>query len=939
MGTQRSNNGGSWQTIGVMALAVSLLLLPGMAFAGNGGAPGGSEQHSEVREAIRNDGRAAVIISFDVEGQPRPGSAAPVDLDELRRNVSAAQRGLLASIDGLKVRHRFAVVPALSAELTSERALDRIARHPSVADIDLDLGGTGTLGDSVPFIGADVRQALGNDGEGVTVAVMDTGADTDHPDLDDDIGTVQACFGDNNGSIDGTGFCPNASDRQTGDGAAEDDAGHGTHVSGIITSKGTVSSPGTAPGADIVPIKVLDNCTFAGCFYAFSEIVAAWDWIIDNDDTLGIDVINMSLGTGAQYAGVCDTNFSAGAAAVSTLRSLGIIPFASAGNNGGNQMGAPACITGVVAVGATNNADNVAGFSDSNATTDIFAPGVGVVSLAIGGGTTTASGTSMASPHAAGCAALLIEAGDATTPDAVENRLETSPFQVTDSNGLTFPRIDCRPDGSGTIVIEKKTVPAGREGFSFTDDIEAPNAFDLDGEQQKTFTGVVPGFYTVTESVPPAFFDLTGLECDDPNSASTTNLATRTAEIELRAGETVTCTFTNSDAAPTVSAAPASQTVQYSDGTQDVTVTASDSVQDALSASTSYSTDGSGFVAGLPDGLALTSGGCSSSGDTQTCTWTIGGDIDEPAGTYVVRTTVTDDDGTATSADVTVVVGPEDATAGFAGDNPVAVEVDAPGGDSGPFTLTLTVEETEPDLPFATAAPGSISKAVVEVDLMPVGPGSPVVGSCAPAGVTGTGYDQVLTVDCTFEDVPVNTYTVAASVVGGFYTGSAEDVLTVYDPSLGFTTGGGWFSWPDTGERTNFGYTIKYNKAGKNLVGSLLIIRHMDDGSTYRVKGNALDGLAVGDGDGFDWASFSGKATYREPGWIDAQGNHAFTVYVEDHGVPGGDADRFWIEVRDKDGAVVTAFSIGGSAADDAVTIAKGDIVVPHTTGKGKKPS
>jgi hypothetical protein len=85
-------------------------------------------------------------------------------------------------------------------------------------------------------------------------------------------------------------------------------------------------------------------------------------------------------------------------------------------------------------------------FSNSNASTDIFAPGVAIVSSARGGGTTPNSGTSMASPHAAGCAALLVQSGDALTPDAIEAFMEASPVQVTDStNGLAFPRLDCSP--------------------------------------------------------------------------------------------------------------------------------------------------------------------------------------------------------------------------------------------------------------------------------------------------------------------------------------------------------------------------------------------------------------------------------------------------------------------------------------------------------------
>jgi subtilisin family serine protease len=306
------------------------------------------------------------------------------------------------------------------------------------------------LAASVPFIGANARHAQGNNGEGVVVAILDSGVDTDHPDLSDDI-VAQACFGDNNFSLDGNGFCPSGGDRHFGVTSAEDNAGHGSHVAGIVTSRGTVSSVGVAPGANIVAIKVLDGCAFSGCFYAFSEIVAALDYIIQVNNVLGVKIINMSIGTNAQFVGACDNSTAfnmAGAAAINTLRNMGVIAFASAGNNGsGLTMPSPACLSNVVSVGATNNTGVVATFSQSNSTTDIFAPGVAITSLSRFGTTAVASGTSMASPHAAGCAALLVQAGEAITPAAIEARLETSPFMVTDpTNGLSFPRIDCSPD-------------------------------------------------------------------------------------------------------------------------------------------------------------------------------------------------------------------------------------------------------------------------------------------------------------------------------------------------------------------------------------------------------------------------------------------------------------------------------------------------------------
>lgn len=422
----------------------------------------------EVFAALRTQGAAQIVVAL---AEPASLQAAPPDVDQLRRDVAAAQDRALAAVDASEYRPRlrFAAVPALAGTALSAAGVLRLAAQPDVVRIDLDVGGSGGLAASVPLIGANQWHARDIRGDGVVVAVLDSGIDTDHPNLADDL-VAQACFLDNGGSIDGAGLCPDGSDRQLGAGAAEDNAGHGTHVSGIITSNGTVGGPGVAPGAEIVAVKVLDGCSFAGCFYNFSEIIAALDFLITSRPD--VQVINMSLGTSQLFTGDCDASTafnSAGAAAINTLRARGTIAFASAGNNGSSsQMTSPACLSNVIAVGATNTSDVIASFSNTNSATDILAPGVDTLSSAIGGGTVGASGTSMASPHAAGCAALFIQAGEATTPNQIEARLESSPFQVTDpSNGLTFPRIDCRPRPPASALIDGPTTGTAGMTYAF----------------------------------------------------------------------------------------------------------------------------------------------------------------------------------------------------------------------------------------------------------------------------------------------------------------------------------------------------------------------------------------------------------------------------------------------------------------------------------------
>jgi hypothetical protein len=127
---------------------------------------------------------------------------------------------------------------------------------------------------------------------------------------------------------------------------------------------------------------------------------------------------------------------------------------------------------------------------------------------------------------------------------------------------------------------------------------------------------------------------------------------------------------------------------------------------------------------------------------------------------------------------------------------------------------------------------------------------------------------------------------------------------------------------------------MKYNKKQTKVQGNLLLIRHMPDGTKYRIKSNALYGLAIGDGGGFGWATFSGKGGYSEPGWDDGEGNHSFVMYVEDHGEPGTGKDMVWIEVKDKMGNILPSLSLDRPTNANLEVLKGGNIVVPHNPSK-----
>lgn len=866
-----------------------------------------------------------------------------------------------AHAQGVRVLHEYSEFPLLAIEV-NENALQGLSRSPRVLSIQEDEREFVLLDSSIPVINADDAHALGFDGTGVTVAILDTGIDNAHPFMSGRV-VNEACFSTPSGvaanmevTLCGAGANPglgsasiNVVNCQNG---ATNICDHGQHVAGIAAGDGTgiatAPATGVAPAANILGIQVFVRSSAAArcspaaapCVFAYvSDQIAGLNQVLAWNGTFNIVASNMSLGGGAANLTNCDATQVARKAAIDANLAAGISTIIAAGNDGfANGVSTPGCISTAVTVGSTTDADAISGFSNRGALIDLWAPGSSIISSEANSTYGSKQGTSMAAPHVTGAYAVLLEATPTATPAQVLARLQTTGVAITDGNGVTRSRIDLAAAlATGTIEIKKVTDPAGRTGFGFTDNIEAPNSFSLDDGGTQTFNDVLPGTYTVTEGAPGSFFALDDIVCVDPSGGTT--VSGSTATIDVASDETVTCTFTNEDQPPTLTATPATQTIQYSDQISDITVTAMDSDQDALSGAFTHNVDAGVFGPGLPDGMSLTANGCNTAGDKQTCTWTIFGNADVPAGVYKIKSTVTDDDGDAVSKDVTVTVTAEDASVAFDGGNPVGVEVASEGGNSGPFSLIMYVTETVPDLAVVGADPGDLSNAVVSASLQPVGPGGAAPGVCdngAVGAVAGTGYGQVLTVTCSFDNVPVNTYTASVGVnTSGFFVGGGEDVLTVFDPSLGFTTGGGWFNWPGTLDKTNFGYTMKYNQRGKRVQGSLLMIRHLADGTKYRVKSNALGGLAIGDGGGFDWATFTGKSTYLQPGWPDPIGNHEFVAYVEDHGTPGVD-DKFWIQVMDKDGAVISASSMAMPAADNAETLGGGNIVVPHEDGNGR---
>jgi len=409
-----------------------------------------AEVGARVVDELRLRPRVRVIVAL------REPTAPATDLTLRNAEVGAIQGNVL---EGLRpgdflLTHRWQSLNAFAGDVTSA-GLRALADDPDVLMVDVDPPAYADLAESAALIRADQVRGAGTTGKGVVVAVLDTGVDTHHPDIRDSL-IAEQCFCT---SPSGAGCCPNGSAQQSGPGAAEDDQGHGTNVTGIITSDGRVAPMGIAPDAQVVVVKVLDK-TGAG---TSTSILSGLDFVINQHPE--VKVVNLSLGLANLFSGSCDSAASfttAFAAAVNTLRGRGAVFFASSGNNGStSQIAVPACIGNAIAVGAvykadagtisfgctdaTTAADRIPCFSNSDSQVDVLAPGAPVTSAGIGGGVSTFVGTSQACPVAAGVAALMLSAHPGLSPDALEAALKNTGVTVVDPrNGLSFRRIDAK---------------------------------------------------------------------------------------------------------------------------------------------------------------------------------------------------------------------------------------------------------------------------------------------------------------------------------------------------------------------------------------------------------------------------------------------------------------------------------------------------------------
>ena len=392
-------------------------------------------------------------------------------------------------VKGVKVTHVFEhALKGMAVRLTAREAAV-LAADPMVTSIEPDiavhLDGTQTGATwgidrtdqrGLPLSGTFVYPDSG--GAGVKAYIIDTGVRATHSEF---AGRVAPGY---TAVVDGFG--------------TDDCNGHGTHVAGTVGGR----TYGIARQVTIVPVRVLD-CFGSG---TLSGVIAGIDWVTANNKGAPA-VANMSLGAAA--TATVD-------AAVERLVSAGVTAVVAAGNSNVDACGtSPARTPSAITVGATDSTDARAVYSNFGTCVDIFAPGTGITSSWIDSdtATNTISGTSMASPHVTGVAALIVAANPGTTPaNVAATMMANATPNAVGNAGVGSPNrlLFSPPPGTTTALgVVTTSLPSGGTGVAYSASLGAVG-------------GTAPYAWSVTAGALPAGLTLapaTGIISGTPTTA------------------------------------------------------------------------------------------------------------------------------------------------------------------------------------------------------------------------------------------------------------------------------------------------------------------------------------------------------------------------------------------------------------------------------------
>ena len=319
---------------------------------------------------------------------------------------------------GAKIKYKYGIIDAVALSISSD-LIEQISQLSFIKSVEYDAETRIVLAQSALQIKANrVWLEHGIEGKNIRIAVLDTGIDNNHQDLQNVI--LEKDF--------------------TGEGT-DDEHGHGTHVASIIAGSGKSSAglyKGIASKASLMDIKVL-NKQGSG---RLSDTIAGIEYAVINN----ADVISMSLGAIIPCNGLDATSLASDVAV-----KKGIVVVVAAGNSGPlpGTIGSPGCAREVITVGAVDQLDKIAVFSsrgptlDGRVKPDIVAPGVLITAAKSGGGYTIMSGTSMSTPMVSGVVALILSKNPGLSPEQIKNVLkETAKDLGEDKNIQGAGRVD-----------------------------------------------------------------------------------------------------------------------------------------------------------------------------------------------------------------------------------------------------------------------------------------------------------------------------------------------------------------------------------------------------------------------------------------------------------------------------------------------------------------
>lgn len=481
-------------------------------------AAGSATDRAYLRDVAEKTGMIRVIVGLEVN---QPGRIAFETMSELSQQAVIAQTqtalleelGLTRSAVGVQ---RYANLPmmALMVDAGQFDVLDKSTLVTVIQEnrwrvMSLDIASA-----NVGMTGPNGAWADGADGAGQHIVILDSGIEKLHPFLTGKV-VAEACFS-SNGS--GTGFtvtslCPGGATSSMAIGSAEPctvlggECSHGTHIAGIAAGKGVAFS-GIAKEAHLISIQVFSKiqddadpftppvCVRVG--YSFTEcilaadgdILAAMDYAWSLRNTYEIAAVNMSFGNELYTSqAACDAALPLYKTAVDKLVNAGIAVVSSSGNQGRtDSMNAPACISGMISVGATCdgpynidadpeadcNVNTIAPFTNSTAFLSFMAPGVSIDSADdITDGFTAKSGTSQATPFVSGAIAALKSYRPSSTLGQLTQALYDSGVTVSDIGGI-FKKIQVDAAVDILIFPDQPTLldPQPNEAFA-----ESPISF------------------------------------------------------------------------------------------------------------------------------------------------------------------------------------------------------------------------------------------------------------------------------------------------------------------------------------------------------------------------------------------------------------------------------------------------------------------------------